>query len=152
MKRLDGDIMILGIAGKIGVSLGLQAMEAIRQAGVQKKVYGVARFSKPEDRTKLDAAGIITISCDLMERDQIERLPKVKNVIFMAGRKFGTQGSESVTWAMNVIAPALVAEYFRDSRIVVFSTGCVYPLRTVQQGGCTEEDAPAPVGEYSQSC
>ena len=152
MTRLDGDIIILGVAGKVGVSLALQAVEAIRQAGVEKKVYGVARFSKPEDRVKLDSAGVITIPCDLMDRSQIEKLPKVRNVIFMAGRKFGTQGSEAVTWAMNVIAPALVAEYFRDSRIVAFSTGCVYPLRTVQQGGCTEDVIPAPIGEYSQSC
>jgi len=152
MKRLDGDIMILGIAGKIGVSMALQAVEAIRLAGTTKKVYGVARFSNPEDRVKLEAAGIITIQCDLMIREQVERLPMVKNVIFMAGKKFGTQGNECVTWAMNVMAPALVAEYFKDSRIVVFSTGCVYPLRSVQQGGCTEEVPPAPVGEYSQSC
>ena len=152
MTRLDGDIIILGVAGKVGVSLALQAAEAIRQADVDKKVYGVARFTKPEDRQKLDSAGVITIPCDLMEREQVEKLPEVKNVIFMAGRKFGTQGSEAVTWAMNVIAPALVAEHFRDSRIVAFSTGCVYPLRTVQQGGCTEDVAPEPIGEYSQSC
>lgn len=152
MKRLDGDIIILGIAGKVGISLGMQAVEAIRRAGIEKKVYGVARFSKPEERAKLDAAGIITLPCDLMDREQVQKLPKVKNVIFMAGRKFGTQGSESITWAMNVIAPALTAEHFRDSRIVAFSTGCVYPLRTVQQGGCTEEVPPSPVGEYSQSC
>ncbi len=152
MKRLDGDIIILGIAGKIGVSLGLQTEEAIRRAGVDKKVYGVARFSRPEERAKLDAAGVITIACDLMEREEVAKLPKVKNVIFMAGRKFGTQGSESVTWGMNVIAPTLTAEHFRESRIVAFSTGCVYPLCSVQEGGCTEEVAPAPVGEYSQSC
>lgn len=152
MGRLEGDIMILGIAGKIGVSLGLQAMEAIRRAGVDKKIYGVSRFSKCGEREKLDAAGIITIPCDLLEREQVSRLPQVRNVIFMAGRKFGTEGSEAETWAMNVIVPALVAEHFRASRIVVFSTGCVYPLRSVREGGCTEEVPPAPVGEYSQSC
>ena len=152
MARLDGDIMILGIAGKIGVSMGLQAVEAIRQAGVVKRVYGVARFSHPGDKEKLEAAGVVTIACDLMEREQVVLLPKVRNVIFMAGRKFGTQGSEEATWAMNILAPALVAEHFRESRLVVFSTGCVYPLRSVAEGGCTEEDAPAPIGEYSQSC
>lgn len=152
MRRLDGDIIILGIAGKIGVSLGMQAIEAIRQAGVEKRVYGVSRFSNPVDRAKLEDAGIITIPCDLLERSQIARLPQARNVIFLAGRKFGTQGSQPVTWAMNVIAPALAAEHFRESRIVAFSTGCVYPLRSVRQGGCTEDDAPAPVGEYAQSC
>ncbi len=152
MKRLEGDIMILGIAGKMGVTMGMQAVEAIKAAGVEKKVYGVARFSNPEERVKLDKAGIITIPCDLMERDQIEKLPQVPNVIFMAGRKFGTGGSEELTWAMNVLAPALVAEHFKNSRIVAFSTGCVYSLMSVKEGGCSEEVAPSPVGEYSQSC
>ena len=45
MKRLDGDIMILGIAGKMGVTMGRLAVNAIREAGVKKKVIGVARFS-----------------------------------------------------------------------------------------------------------
>ena len=152
MKRLEGDIMILGIAGKMGVTMGMQAVEAIKAAGVEKKVYGVARFSNPEERVKLDKAGIITIACDLMEREQVEKLPQVPNVIFMAGRKFGTGGSEELTWAMNVLVPALVAEHFKASRIVAFSTGCVYPLMSVKDGGCSEEVAPAPVGEYSQSC
>ena len=152
MKRIDGDIIILGIAGKVGISMGIQAVEAIRRAGVSKKVYGVARFSNAAEREKLDAAGIVTVACDLMDREQVEKLPKCENVIFMAGRKFGTQGSEAATWAVNTIAPAITAEYFRDSRIVAFSTGCVYPLRTIGQGGCTEETAPAPVGEYAQSC
>lgn len=152
MKRLDGDIMILGIAGKIGVSMGMQALEAIRLAGVNKKVYGVARFSQPAEREKLDKAGVITIKCDLMDRDAVAQLPRVPNVIFMAGKKFGTEGSEATTWAMNVLVPGIVAEHFRDSRIVAFSTGCVYPLRSVAQGGCSEEVPPSPVGEYSQSC
>ena len=152
MKRLEGDIMILGIAGKMGVTMGMQAVEAIKAAGVEKKVYGVARFSNPEERVKLDKAGIITIPCDLMEREQVEKLPQIPNVIFMAGRKFGTGGSEELTWAMNVLAPALVAEHFKNSRIVAFSTGCVYPLMSVQEGGCSEDVAPSPVGEYSQSC
>lgn len=152
MKHLDGDIMILGIGGKIGVSLGLQAMEAIRQAKVRKTVYGVSRFSNAAERAKLENAGLKTIVCDLMDREQVEQLPQVRNVIFMAGRKFGTQGSEAQTWAMNVLAPALTAEHFKASRIVAFSTGCVYPLRSVQQGGCTEDVPPAPVGEYSESC
>lgn len=151
-RRLPGDIMILGIAGKVGVSMGLQAMEAVRLSGVPRKIYGVARFSKKEDEIKLRNAGVETIRCDLMDREQVQALPKVENVIFMAGRKFGTDGSEDVTWAMNVIVPAIVAEHFKESRIVAFSTGCVYPLRSVEEGGCSEEVPPSPVGEYSQSC
>lgn len=152
MKRLPGDIMILGIAGKMGVTMGMQAVEAIKAAGVDKKVYGVARFSNPEEKTKLEKAGVITIACDLSDREQVNQLPKIPNIIFMAGRKFGTGGSEELTWAMNVLVPALVAEHFKESRIVAFSTGCVYPLMSVKEGGCSEEVPPAPVGEYSQSC
>ena len=152
MRHLDGDIMILGVAGKIGVSLALQAREAIKAAGVQKAVYGVARFSSTSDREKLEASGVKTIVCDLLDREQVSALPRVKNIIFMAGRKFGTEGSEPATWAMNVLVPMLVAEHFRESRLVVFSTGCVYPLCRIADGGSTEDIAPAPVGEYSQSC
>lgn len=152
MKRLDGDIMILGIAGKMGVTMGRQAVRAIKAAGVNKKVIGVARFSKPEDRKKLESWGIETIACDLLDREAVGKLPQVSNIIFMAGRKFGTDGSEAQTWAMNVLVPGYVAEHFRNSRIVAFSTGCVYPLVDINNGGCTEEIDPSPVGEYSQSC
>ena len=152
MKRLDGDLMILGIAGKMGVTMGRLALRAIREAGVAKRVIGVARFTHPEEREKLRAWGVETIGCDLLDREAVRQLPRVRNVIFMAGRKFGTEGNEAQTWAMNTLAPAYVAEHFRDSRIVAFSTGCVYPLVGAASGGCTEETAPAPVGEYAQSC
>ena len=152
MKRLDGDIMILGIAGKMGPSMGHLAINAIQAAGVNKKVYGVARFSNAEERKKMESWGIETIVCDLLDPESVSKLPEVKNIIFMAGRKFGTQGEEDQTWAMNVLAPAYVANHFRNSRIVAFSTGCVYPLVPVTSCGCTEDVIPEPVGEYSQSC
>ena len=152
MRRLEGDIMILGVAGKIGMSLAHQAVEAIRAAGVDKRVVGVARFSDPAAKKQLETWGVQTVVCDLMDRAAVAALPKVRNVIFMAGRKFGTGGSEERTWAMNVLPPAYVGECFRESRIVAFSTGCVYPLVGHASGGCTEADAPAPVGEYAQSC
>jgi len=152
MKRLDGDIAILGVAGKMGVTMAMQAKRAADEAGVSKKVIGVARFSKPAERDKLEKAGVETLKCDLLDREQVDALPSCPNVIFMAGRKFGTQGDEAQTWAMNALAPAHAAEHFRNSRIVFFSTGCVYPLRSAAEGGCTEETAPAPIGEYSQSC
>ena len=152
MKRLDGDLMILGIAGKMGVTMGRQAVEAIRLAGVQKKVYGVSRFSNPAEREKLESYGVETIACDLLDEEQIAKLPEVPNVVFMAGRKFGTEGTEALTWAMNTIVPENVGRRFARSRIVVFSTGCVYPLAGVESCGCTEEIPPQPIGEYSQSC
>jgi nucleoside-diphosphate-sugar epimerase len=79
-------------------------------------------------------------------------LPASRNVIFMAGQKFGTTGNPAQTWAMNVYLPALVAEQFTEARVVVFSTGNVYPLQPVVQGGAVESDPPEPVGEYANSC
>ena len=152
MKRLEGDIMILGIGGKMGPTMGRLAVNAIREAGVNKKVYGVARFSNAEERAKMESWGIETIACDLLDPEAVKTLPQIKNIIFMAGRKFGTQGCEDLTWAMNVLAPAYVGDHFKKSRIVAFSTGCVYPLVSVGTCGCDEEVIPSPVGEYSQSC
>ena len=153
MGRLDGDIMILGIAGKMGVSLGRQAVNAIRAAGVEKSVYGVARFSDAEQFGKLAEYGIKAIKCDLSDPDEVAKLPRVKNIIFMAGRKFGTGGGgEALTWKMNVIVPAIVGRHFAGSRMVAFSTGCIYPLIPADGVNCTEAVTPEPVGEYAQSC
>jgi nucleoside-diphosphate-sugar epimerase len=153
MKRLDGDIAILGIGGKIGPTLGRMAARAVDQAGVDKAVYGISRFSEAGLQEKLESWGIRTISCDLLDREAMANLPTVENVIFMAGRKFGTSGGgEAVTWAMNAILPSIVADRYRSSRIVAFSTGCVYPLVAADTGGSTEADRPEPVGEYAQSC
>lgn len=152
MKRLDGDIIVLGIGGKMGATLGVVAVRAIQAAGVAKRVTGVSRFSNPAVQEYLKHHGIDTIKCDLLDREAVGDLPQTQNVVYMAGRKFGTQGREEVTWATNVIAPDNVGHHFRESHIVVFSTGCVYPLVPVSSGGSTEADAPEPVGEYAQSC
>ena len=151
MQRIEGDIMILGIAGKIGITLGMAALKAIRQAGAVNKIIGVSRFSDPSSRLKLEQYGIETIECDLMDHNAVERLPEAENIIFMAGRKFGTSDSMEKTWAINTIAPANAASRFPASRMVVFSTGCVYPLVPVTSGGCNESYTPEPVGEYAQS-
>jgi nucleoside-diphosphate-sugar epimerase len=152
MRRLEGDIIILGIGGKMGVTLGRLAVNAIKAAGVKKRVVGVSRFSNPDARDQLEEWGIETISCDLLDRDAVDALPDVANVIFMAGRKFGTGGSEELTWVMNTLVPGNVGMKFKNSRIVVFSTGCVYPLVEVESGGCSELIPVAPTGEYAQSC
>src|SRR3989338_1933482 len=152
MGRLQGDLVLLGIAGKLGKTLGGLACRAIQEAGVKKRVIGISRFSETGSRESLKKIGIETVVCDLLDREAVGKLPQIPNVIFMAGRKFGTEGTEPLTWVMNTLAPANVAHHFSKSRIVAFSTGCVYPLVLVSSGGCTEEDPPHPVGEYSQSC
>ena len=151
MQSLDGDLLILGVGGKMGPSLARRARRAIDLAGVKKRVIGVARFSTGGLARELESAGVETIQCDLLETGALAALPDVPNVIFMAAKKFGTTGAEHSTWAMNTFLPGLVAERYRASRIVAFSTGNVYPLRPIEQGGAIETTPVAPVGEYGQS-
>lgn len=149
LARVPGDLIILGVGGKIGPTLARLAKRAMPAA----RIFGVARFSEAGLREKLTDWGIECITADLLDRDQVEALPKAPNVIFMAGRKFGSTGSEDLTWAMNAHAPALAAQAFAGSRIVAYSTGCVYPYVDVRHGGATE-DVPAkpPPGAYANSC
>lgn len=151
-KTLEGDIIFLGIAGKIGPTIARMAMRACKEAGVSKRIIGVSRFSNELERTQIERFGIETIRGDLLEPDFVKSLPKVKNIVFLAGMKFGAEGNLSLTWAMNTYVPAMVAEHFKDSRIVVFSTGCVYPLVNIRSGGSVESDKPVAIGEYAQSC
>src|SRR3981081_2838206 len=149
LGALAGDIIILGVAGKIGPTLARLA----KRAAPGKRVVGVARFSEPGLREQLGACGIECIAADLLDRAQIDALPKLPNVVFMAGRKFGSSGHEDLTWAMNAHVPALVAEAFAGSRIVAYSTGCVYPYVNVHHGGATEATPTTPPpGAYANSC
>jgi len=149
LAALEGDILVLGVGGKMGPTLARLA----KRAAPAKRVVGVARFSEPGVREKLEGWGVETITCDLLDPDAVAALPKFDNVVFMAGRKFGTQGNEELTWAMNVHVPAVVAQAFTKSRIVVFSTGCVYPFVDIASGGASEETPPIPPsGEYANSC
>ncbi len=151
MAKLDGDLLILGAGGKMGPSLARRARRAAEKADVPKRILAVARFSDNELRKTLESEGIETVVSDLLVPGALAKLPDFPNVIFMAARKFGTSGSEELTWAMNTYLPGLVAERFRASRIVAFSTGNVYPLRHVTHGGAVEDTPPAPEGEYAQS-
>jgi nucleoside-diphosphate-sugar epimerase len=148
LEKVDGDIMILGVAGKMGPTLAGLA----KAAQPHRRVIGVARFSDPGAKAWLEARGVETLSCDLLDEAAINALPKSPNVVFMAGRKFGAEGDLSLTWAMNAHVPALVAQAFRNSRIVAFSTGCVYPFVPVTGNGAREDLPPDPPGEYAQSC
>jgi hypothetical protein len=151
MAALDGDLLILGVGGKMGPSLARLARRAIDQAGVNKRVFTVARFTNYKLPSELAAHGIETIACDLLDRSALDKLPNIPNVIFMAARKFGTSGEEHLTWAMNTYLPGLIAERYRNSRIVTFSTGNVYPLLPLKDGGAVETTPVSPVGEYAQS-
>jgi nucleoside-diphosphate-sugar epimerase len=151
MREMQGDLLILGISGKMGPSLARRARLASDAAGVQRRVIGVARFTAPGSRDEFESRGIETIPADLLEPGALEALPDAPNVIYMAARKFGSTGAEYLTWAMNSYLPGKVAERYRGARIVAFSSGNVYPLTPVVEGGSTEESPVAPVGEYAMS-
>ena len=152
VARLEPDILILGAGGKMGPSLARRVQRAATRAGKGSRVLAVSRFSSREARRTLEADGIPTLACDFLSAPAIAGLPRFPNVLYLAGRKFGTADRTDVTWATNTIVPARVAEHFVDSRLVVFSTGNVYPLVRVDGPASSEADQPAPVGEYAQSC
>lgn len=151
LRKLDGDLLIVGATGKMGPSLASLARRAAAAAGVHRRVIAVARFREREARDRFEANGIETVPCDLLEPGSLAKLPDASNVIFMAARKFGTAGAEYLSWASNTYLSGQVAERFRRSRIVAFSSGNIYPLRRLEEGGATEATLPGPVGEYAQS-
>jgi nucleoside-diphosphate-sugar epimerase len=152
LARTPGDIMVLGVGGKMGPTLARMARRATDLAGGARRIIGVSRFTSAAQEHALHAHGVETIRCDLLDDAAVARLPLVPNVVFMAGRKFGSSGAESLTWAMNCLVPAAVCRRFEASRIVAFSTGNVYGLTRVGSGGSRETDVPRPVGEYAMSC
>lgn len=149
LAAIDGDILVLGVAGKVGPTLAMMA----KRAAPSKRVIGVARFSDPDVKRRLEAAGVETITCDLLDRAAVARLPETANVVYMAGKKFGVTGGEPFAWAMNAVVPAYVGERLRGTRFVAFSTLCVYPFSPVAGSGATPADTPpTPVGEYANGC
>ena len=148
LSDLSGSIVVLGAGGKMGPTLAMM----LRKAAPERNIYAVSRFSDKAAQTRIEQARIKTIELDLLDESQYAKLPHAQNVFFLAGMKFGSSGNQPLTWAMNSFVPALVARHYRDSKIVVFSTGNVYPLVGIDGGGATEDTAPGPIGEYAQSC
>lgn len=152
MRRLQGDILLLGAAGKIGPSLARMARRATDVAGVHRRIIGVSRFSHAEEQARFHAHGIETVRCDLLDESAAAQLPQAPNVIYLAGLKFGSTEDAAQTWGMNTYLPSIVCRTYQASRIVAFSTGTVYGLTPRTLGGSRETDAPQPVGEYAMSC
>ena len=166
LTECPGDVLVLGAGGKMGPTLARmarRALDAVPDAETGggtpppvptrcRRVIAVSRFSSSGAEAGLRAVGVETVACDLTDRDAVARLPDAANVIFMAGQKFGTSAAPGDTWVMNTVVPAICADRYRDSRIVAFSTGNVYPLTPADGGGSREDDPPAPVGEYAASC
>lgn len=150
--NLDGDVLILGVSGKMGCTVAALLKAAIDAAGLPYRVLGAARFSDAASRKQIEDLGVDTYKVDFLDDDQLRQLPPVKNVIYMVGYKFGTTGNEPYTWAINSYLPGRICEHFKNSNIVAFSTGCVYPLTPVIDAAPSEETGPDPLGEYAQSC
>jgi nucleoside-diphosphate-sugar epimerase len=153
LSRVDGDIIVIGVGGKMGPTLARMA----KRAAPGKRVIGVARFSNPQARASLETHGVECIACDLLDREAVLKLPNVadgmRNCVFMAGHKFGAADNASLTWMMNVGVPMMVADIFRGTRIVSFSTACVYPFVPVDGPGADEATpATPPPGDYANSC
>jgi nucleoside-diphosphate-sugar epimerase len=140
--------VVLGAGGKMGPTLAMM----LKKASGNKKIYAVSRFSDKAARDRIEQAQIETIEADLLDESHYRKLPDVKNVFYLAGMKFGSTSNQPLTWAMNSYMPALVARHYKDSQIVAYSTGNVYPLVEIAGGGATEETMPEPIGEYAQSC
>jgi nucleoside-diphosphate-sugar epimerase len=150
---LPGDFMVLGVGGKMGTTTAVMLRRALDAAGrTDATVTGVSRFSRAAARADLEALGVRTLSCDLGDAAQLAALPATRNVLFLAGQKFGTDGAPELTWVQNTVVPALVAQRFRDSRLVVFSTGCVYPFVSTAGPGANEREPVAFLGEYASTC
>jgi nucleoside-diphosphate-sugar epimerase len=148
VATLTGDIAVLGAGGKMGPTLAMM----LRKASGGRNIYAVSRFSSHAVRSRIEQAHVTTIEADLLDESIYQRLPDAENVFYLAGMKFGATGNQPLTWAMNSYVPALAARHFRDSRIVVFSTGNVYPLVDITSRGASEKTPPEPIGEYAQSC
>ncbi len=154
LRRSPGDLVVLGAGGKMGPTLARMAVRAAERADgkARRRVIAVSRFTSPGVSAALQAHGVETLPCDLLDPDRVARLPDAENVVFMAGQKFGTTDAPSRTWMMNVVVPAHCARRYAASRIVAFSTGNVYPLVPVSGRGANEDTQPRPVGEYAASC
>ena len=152
IAKVEGDIIVLGAGGKMGPTLCYLAKNACKAAGISKRIIAVSRFQDPIARELIEKNGIEVIPCDMLDEGALQSLPDVPNVIYMAGRKFGTKNEEYLTWGMNARLPSAVSERYKNSRIVVFSSGNIYPFTNVNQGGCTEDTPISPVGEYAMSC
>lgn len=152
LGRTPGPFIVLGAAGKIGLHLSLMLRRALDQLGRKDRVLAVSRFSTLRDRAAFDQRGIETQACDLGDEASLNRLPDAPTVFFLAGVKFGTAASPGLLHAVNVEIPRRVARKFARSRIIAFSSGCVYPFVTPASGGAREDTPSAPVGEYAASC
>lgn len=148
LRQVEGDIAVLGAGGKMGPTLATM----LKRAAPERNIYAVSRFGDKQVRQRIEEKGVKIVEADLLDDSAYGGLPDVPNIFYLAGMKFGASGNQPLTWAMNVFMPALVAQRYKQARIVALSTGNVYPFTGLESGGARETDLPNPVGEYAQSC
>ncbi|MBM3846096.1 MAG: NAD(P)-dependent oxidoreductase [Verrucomicrobia bacterium] len=148
---VSSPLVILGAGGKMGPTLAVLAKRAALQAGRSLRVVAASRFSDVSTRKWLENEGVETHQTDVLEPDSLRELPDTDNVIYLVGLKFGTQDNPSLTWAVNTLAPAHAVARYPGARIVALSTGNVYPLSPVTEGGSIETAPLTPLGEYANA-
>jgi nucleoside-diphosphate-sugar epimerase len=151
VKTFASPLLVLGAGGKMGPTLAVLARRAAEAAGNPIEIVAVSRFSDPRARSWLEEHGVRTITADLLDRSAVARLPDAFNVVYLVGRKFGTHGNPALSWALNTLVPANVAERYTEARVVALSTGNVYPFVPVISEGATEETPLTPLGEYANA-
>lgn len=151
LRKLEGDFLVLGAAGKMGPTLSRMIRRGMDALGRKSRVIAVSRFSGASAEEEFNRHGVETIKADLLDQRQLDALPDAPNVVYMVGMKFGTQNQEALTWAMNVHVPGQVFQRYRKSRIVAFSSGNIYGLSPVVLGGSLESDDVKPDGDYAMS-
>lgn len=152
LRGLDSGVLVLGAGGKMGLHVCLMLHRALRAIRSPHRVVAVSRFGSVNDREVFERAGMATIACDLCDPQALAQLPDCRNIIFLAGIKFGTSGRPDLLRQMNIEMPAAVGDRFRGARMVALSTGCVYSPQPIESAGATEESPTDPPGDYAQSC
>jgi nucleoside-diphosphate-sugar epimerase len=150
LAHLDGDLLILGAGGKMGPTFARLARRAFDAASNRARVIAVSRFDNKKLAHDLTSHGIEIVRGDLFDTAFIHTIPHIENILYLVGMKFGTAADSARTWASNTFLAGLVADRFRDSRIVALSTGNVYGLVSVDCPS-RETDALRPDGEYAMS-
>ena len=152
LAELSGDIIVIGAGGKLGPSLVKLAANASQASGASRQIIAVSRFGSPGSEEQLRGPGIRTVATDVTDERALVELPDAENVVYLVGEKFGSTQSAASTWSTNAYLPGRIAERFAGARIAALSTGTVYPMVPAESGGCTEEAAVAPIGDYAMSC
>lgn len=151
IRGWSSPLVVLGAGGKMGPTLCVLARRAAEAAGQPLEVLAVSRFADARPRQWLEARGVRTRACDLLDRAAWSRLPDAENVVYLVGLKFGTSRQPALTWAVNTLVPAYACERYPRARIAALSTGNVYSFVPVSGGGAKETDPLEPVGEYGQA-